>query len=207
MAIFNHAIRSIHLSQMICRILGAILVAFCLFGAINKLNAKEWEAKKEQKSGGFIGVSYKPWLNIGVFGGYQWYLYDKPHFNLGVRLVGALEYEFYYLWHNFTFDITPHFIWDFFNSDKHTLGWHFAPFGFGLGMTAYNDVIRNTSNDFLTSYAYGSRISGSNISLDIGYLFQTGLHYYYDINHQVYITYRAGNMYRHNFKIGYAYKF
>ncbi len=181
----------------------AILIVFCLFSAINKLNAKEWEAKKEQKSGGFIGVNYDPLLTIGVFGGYQWYLYDKPHFHFGVRLVANLDYTFMLYFHKINFDVTPHFIWDFFNSDEHTLGWHFAPFGFGLGMGFYNGVYSNSS--IFNPINYGSAYSLNGFGF--GYLFQTGLHYYHNLHHQVYVIYRAGNIYGHTFKLGYAYKF
>lgn len=193
-----------NLLNKIHRFLGAIIIAFSLIGATNALNAVEWQAKKDEKSGGFVGVNYDPLLTIGVFGGYQWYLYDKPHFHFGVRLVANLDYTFMLYLHKINFDVSPHFIWDFFNSDEHTLGWHFAPLGFGLGMTMYSGGVYSDSSIFNPSY-YGSAYSVSGFGF--GYLFQTGLHYYHNINHQVYLTYRTGNMYGHTFKIGYAYKF
>lgn len=181
--------------------LWAILIAFCFISATNMLNAKEWASGKDEKSGGFVGVNYDPLFTIGVFGGYQWYLYDKPHFHLGVRLVGNFDISFENkLYNAVNFDVSPHLIWDFLNVDEHTLGWHFAPFGFGMQFYIAEGGILKT----------GGSSGGSGFSIgdaNLGYLFQTGLHYYHNLHHQVYVTYRSGNTYKHTFKLGYAYKF
>lgn len=176
--------------QRILRTLSAILIAFALLSAVNALNAKEWHTTKAQKTGGFVGaeLGFAPWWSVGAMGGYQWYFYDKPYFHLGLRLVGHLDYSVVSLGstsaHSIGLGIAPHFIWDFLNIDEHTLGWHFSPLGLDLGFGFYSNG------------AFG---------FAPGYEFNTGLHYYYDIHHQVYFTirYGAGGW----ISLGYAHKF
>ena len=75
MTISNGTIRGnrIVFSQKILRVLGAILIAFGLLGAVNALNAKEWHTTKEQKTGAFVGAEFgfAPWWSVGAVGGYQ----------------------------------------------------------------------------------------------------------------------------------------
>lgn len=68
MTISNGLINAIHcnrivFSQRILRTLGAILIVCGLLGAVNALNAKEWQVTTAQKQGGFVGaeLEFAPW--------------------------------------------------------------------------------------------------------------------------------------------------
>lgn len=151
----------------------------------------KWDNPLEQKEGGFIGVEggFIPYWDIGIISGYQWYFYD---IYLGVRLAGHLNYRYSYnectysndiKYHQVLLGIAPHFIWDFVNVNAHTLGLHLAPLGFNV-----RGIFNGKGVDF---FAY--------------YEFSIGLHYYYDINHQIYLTFRV---FSNNIAmLGYAYKF
>lgn len=179
-------------SQRILRTLGAILIAFGLLGAVNALNAKEWHTTKEQKTGGFVGaeLGFAPGWSVGAVGGYQWYFYDKPYFHLGLRLVGHLDYSMAAAGnisgHSVGIGIAPHFVWDFLNIDEHTLGWHIAPVGLNLNFAFTNH-------------------NGGTFAFAPGYEFNLGLHYYYDIHHQVDFSFRYGL--GGWISLGYTYKF
>lgn len=141
-------------------------------------------APSEQKEGGYMGVEvgFLPIYDVGIIGGYQWYFYE-PY--LGVRLAGHLNYYYFQERPNHTLSlgIAPHFIWDFVNVNAHTLGLHLAPLGFNV-----RGVFNSKGFDFVSFYE-----------------FSAGFHYYYDINHQIYLTFRV---FSNNIVMwGYAYKF
>ncbi|MGX2982457.1 hypothetical protein [Helicobacter sp. 23-1045] len=165
---------------------GKVLVAILLCGALfSQANAKEWHTTKEQKTGGFVGaeLGFAPGWSVGAVGGYQWYFLDKPYFHLGLRLVGHLDYSGYVSVHSVGIGVAPHFVWDFLNIDSHTLGWHIAPAGLNL-----NFLIGNT------------------LSFSPGYEFNLGLHYFYNIHHQVDFSFRYGLL-GGWVSLGYTYKF
>ena len=89
--------------------------------------------------------------------------------------------------HSVGIGVAPHFVWDFLNIDEHTLGWHIAPVGLNLNFIFVNN----------------NRSSASNFSA--GYEFDLGLHYYYDVRHQVDLSFRYGL--GGWISLGYAYKF
>lgn len=160
---------------------------------------------------------------INVFGGYQWYFYDKPYFNLGVRVRGHLGYTNYnadlsYYWYDynnvtltsnaFALGAEAAFMWDFFDYKEHTVGVHFSPLGFEVGIFA------------------GSAKAGGISAFDLGthakfaYIVSLGFHYYYALQHQVFVGWKyrsyantvSGNdkfysVAPHLFTIGYSYKF
>lgn len=209
MTISNGAIlgNRIVFSQRILRTLGAILIVCGLLGAVNALNAKEWQVTTAQKQGAFAGaeLAFAPWWGVSAIGGYQWYFYDKPQFHLGLRLTGRLSYSFnpteYALyssnWHTIGIRVVPAFIWDFLNIDEHTLGWHFAPIGLGV------NIVTNSTTCKSQSYYC---TNGSVTSFGFQYEFATGLHYYYTAHHQALLTFRYGGVGGH-IGLGYAYKF
>lgn len=187
--------------------MGAIVIASGLLGAVNTLNAKEWQVTTTQKQGAFVGaeLGFAPWWGVSAIGGYQWYFYDKPHFHLGLRLTGRLSYSLnstdYYMY-NYTSHIVgirvvPAFIWDFLNIDEHTLGWHIAPIGLGVNIATTSVSCKNNS-------AYC--VDGSTTGFGFQYEFATGLHYYYTAHHQALLTFRYGGVGGY-VGLGYAYKF
>lgn len=149
-------------------------------------------APSEQKEGGYMGVEvgFLPIYDVGIFGGYQWYYYYGEYFHLGARLAGHLNYvkHHYYDYlqkrHHILFlGIAPHFVWDFVNTNSHTLGLYLAPLGFNIA----------------------SVFDGDSVDFDSFYEFSAGFHYYYDINHQIYLTFRVFS--NNIVMLGYAYKF
>ncbi len=199
---------------------------------------------KEPKTGGFIGGEFgfgsgyadTSYYTIGyglynfgylvvpvnVFGGYQWYFYDRPHYMLGVRVRGHFGYTNYNAnlsryWarnsgnasltsHAIQYGAEAQLIWDFLDYESHTLGMHFAPLGFE-GSTFFGKVKANGQTQDLGSHT------------KFAYTIGIGLHYYYSGNHQVYLTHRyrtyshlynTGEYYsvaNNVFSFGYAYKF
>ena len=174
-------------------------------------------------------------------GGYQWYFYDRKWFHLGVALrahIGYTNYNVkmsdYYTNRGMTFDITAHgiqygmeaqFIWDFLNIDAHTLGVHIAPLGFE-GSTILWSIKGQT--DYWNVPGYTTirlaKWERDTNQTSFAYTFSTGLHYYYDINHQLFMHYKYryynGDISTprldsfslvfvpyHTFMVGYAYKF
>ena len=164
---------------------------------------------------------------IYLVGGYQWYFYNKPHFNLGLRFNGRLGYYYQaaeqkiqlyssssYLGfdmieniasaeksinHLLLYGTDAQFLWDFLDRGKHSFGVHFSPIGF-LGQAQF-------SSDSSTNYHFYSQIdktdpsasfsntsntkSSSNYILhSFSYTINFGIHYYYNIYHQIFVTYR-----------------
>lgn len=50
-------------------------------------------------------------IPINVFGGYQWYFYDRPWFHFGVRVRGHIGYS------NYNTDITPYYNYWYLNNN------------------------------------------------------------------------------------------
>ena len=189
-----------------------------------------------QYQGNYWGSSDHTAIPLNVFGGYQWYFYDRPWFHFGVRVRGHIGYTNYntsfsdwWYWgyrNNAKFSISSHaiqygveaqFLWDFLNMGEHTLGWHFAPIGLGgstfFGSLKVNGLGNNASiEDDLTT------------TTKFNYLFSTGFHYYYNAKHMVFATYKyqyfnsdyqptstnraSYSLIAYNsFMLGYAYKF
>ena len=240
------------------------ILVFSLFGGVARAdstkNSDPYKVGiKKPKTGGFVGgefgigsaysyantypsgFSYSgssthSTFPINVFGGYQWYFYDRPWFHFGVRVRGHIGYTNYntsfsdwWYWgyrNNAKFSISSHaiqygveaqFLWDFLNMGEHTLGWHFAPIGLGgstfFGSLKVNGLGNNASiEDDLTT------------TTKFNYLFSTGFHYYYNAKHMVFATYKyqyfnsdyqptstnraSYSLIAYNsFMLGYAYKF
>ena len=153
---------------------------------------------------------------------------NKPYFHLGVRAKGWLGYGYseseiknskgvdyhYYVEQTFNIGSDLAFLWDFVNSDKHSFGVHFAPIGFNV--TFQNDFGRLYKGP---SYDNGERNIVNDTFAYPSYTINLGLHYYYDVNHQVFVDYRhfansvnlepgyATYRLSHQFTLGYAYKF
>lgn len=198
--------------NMIYKSFGAVFISMLLFVSAH---SEEWHIPLETKEGGYVGaeIGFAPGFDIGVIGGYQWYFYDKPYFHLGARLAGHFNYLYYdrgLLYgkaHYLVLGVAPQFIWDFLNIDSHTLGVHFAPLGFNIQARFYENTTSATDSYMLFAAAYE---------------FSAGLHYYIDIRHQLYLTFRFANAggYGNNMNaeypwelgisyinFGYAYKF
>lgn len=147
--------------------------------------------------------------------------------HFGLRLRGHLGYgnhggdlSYYYYYgdtisasvHSLQGGVEASFIWDFLEYKNHTLGWNASPVGFEI------------------AGFFGSVSAGGGESLDLNsyvgfaYMFSSGIHYYYNAKHLVFLTYKyrtyfgngsanTGNKIGfyvspyHNFMIGYAYKF
>ncbi len=177
----------------------------------------------EPKNTGTV-IENPPGFAINVVGGYQWYFYNKPYFHLGVRAKGWLgygyqtykyknNYENYYQGFNHTFNFGSDvaFLWDFVNVDKHSFGVHFAPIGFNVSFDngVSDETKRGDGGSELRKGMKNSDVYGS-------YTINLGLHYYYNVNHQFSVDYRhfansfTANfqiLLRHQFSVGYAYKF
>ncbi|RDU53080.1 hypothetical protein [Helicobacter sp. MIT 01-3238] len=262
---FTHSLFSLHSFSRFCQLSTlAFILAFSLFGGVARAdstkNSDPYKVGiKKPKTGGFVGgefgigsaysyantypsgFSYSgssthSTFPINVFGGYQWYFYDRPWFHFGVRVRGHIGYTNYntsfsdwWYWgyrNNAKFSISSHaiqygveaqFLWDFLNMGEHTLGWHFAPIGLGgstfFGSLKVNGLGNNASiEDDLTT------------TTKFNYLFSTGFHYYYNAKHMVFATYKyqyfnsdyqptstnraSYSLIAYNsFMLGYAYKF
>lgn len=202
---------------------------------------------KEPKTGGFVGgefgigsaIASIPWrisgyayggsnydyvvVPLNIFGGYQWYFYDRPHYTFGIRVRGHIGYTNYNTtfkgWHtsasltsnSIQYGVEGQLLWDFLDYKEYTLGMHFSPLGFE-GSTFFGKGVENGIN--------------TKRNIDLGshtkfaYTIGIGLHYYYAQNHQVYLTYRyrtysnsADSTTKYYsvansvFMLGYAYKF
>ena len=189
---------------------------------------------KEPKTGGFIGGEFGVGgasariagrggnsgyavVPLNVFGGYQWYFYDRPHYAWGIRVRGHIGYTNY----NATikrqnsvsltsnaiqYGAEAQIVWDFLDYEAHTIGLHFAPLGFE-GSTFFGKAKTNGVTYDLDSHS------------DFAFTISIGLHYYYAINHQVSATYKyrtyservnTNKFYSvatSVFMLGYAYKF
>ncbi|MGX2972817.1 outer membrane beta-barrel protein [Helicobacter sp. T3_23-1059] len=177
-------------------------------------------------------------IPINIFGGYQWYFYDRPWFHFGVRVRGHIGYsnyntkmsdynslystnvDFALSSHAIQYGVEAQFLWDFLNMGQHTLGWHFAPIGLE-GSTFFDKFSITASGN-----AQGTGEYDTNIHTKFSYVWNTGLHYYFNAKHMVFATYKyrgyssgyqtAGkgqnsiryyNYSNNSFMLGYAYKF
>ncbi|MGX2983517.1 hypothetical protein [Helicobacter sp. 23-1045] len=213
------------------------------------------------KTGGFVGVEstiviykandwttpspagtyYGKWypevnMPIHLIGGYQWYFYNKPHFNLGVRLKAFFGYGMVYhkeingikfepgnnagyiyggkdsatvlgesettswsLIHTLYYGAEASFLWDFLDRGAHTLGVHFSPVGFN-GSVEFEADIHNTTKGYITAMQNGvsftqpinsksTRAGETRVYLNKYYI-SFGLQYYYNIRHQIFVTYQ-----------------
>ena len=189
---------------------------------------------KEPKTGGFIGGEFGVGgasariagrggnsgyavVPLNVFGGYQWYFYDRPHYAWGIRVRGHIGYTNY----NATikrqnsvsltsnaiqYGAEAQIVWDFLDYEAHTIGLHFAPLGFE-GSTFFGKAKTNGVTYDLDSHS------------DFAFTISIGLHYYYALNHQLSATYKyrtyservnTNKFYSvatSVFMLGYAYKF
>lgn len=81
---------------------------------------------------GAYGIASYPIVPLNIFGGYQWYFYDRPHYTFGVRVRGHIGYTNY----NTTFKglyssasltsnsiqygVEGQLLWDFLDYKEHT---------------------------------------------------------------------------------------
>lgn len=175
--------------------------------------------------GGMQTISNPPSFNINLIGGYQWYFYNHPNFSLGVRAKGYLGYGYkkfsiknsnndYYYGSSNEFNIGSELqiLWDFLNIDKHSLGIHFSPIGFDVNVAIDNE--RFEINSSATNPGKNTKVTTTP-----NYTVSTGIHYYYNANHQLFLDYKyfVNNTYndnydfntrlKHQFILGYSYKF
>ncbi len=98
--------------------------------------------------------------------------------------------------------------------DKHSLGIHFSPIGFDVNVSVDNKSY-DTSNTTNGAQNPGKK---TEVMTTPSYTISTGIHYYYDANHQLFLDYKYfanGSGYendyvfvkRHQFTLGYSYKF
>ncbi len=174
----------------------------------------------------FSETSNPPAFKINLIGGYQWYFYNHPNFSLGVRAKGYLGYGYHKYsgkdngnnYHHSSVNIFNigselQFLWDFLNIDKHSLGIHFSPIGFDVSVNA-----DNTSVDASKTISNGVSGKQTFTYTTPSYTISTGIHYYYDANHQLFLDYKyffnsydskydySSNI-KHSFILGYSYKF
>ncbi len=174
--------------------------------------------------GGMEATSNPPYFSINLIGGYQWYFYNHPNFSLGVRAKGYLGYRYNkvsakdnnnnHYYHNFNgFQIGSElqFLWDFLNMDKHSLGIHFSPIGLDVSVTIDNKSYERNDGGVNPG-------KKTDVNTEPSYTINTGIHYYYNANHQLFLDYKyfvGGNSYKydysfalnHKFTLGYSYKF
>ena len=214
-----------------------------------------WQTSSKNKQGGFIGGELgfsDGWIgvnsnadiisadttfvpHINMIGGYQWYFLDKPWLHLGLRLKGYLGYS------NYSVDNSHHLsnitsyaihtgievgaIYDFVQYKEHTLGVYIAPIGFELSALFGNVTIKNNDTIINKTFSLTPYVTFT-------YKYSMGLHYYYNVNHMVFLGYQINWSYGgskdkyngnrsldnlksmgfqahhfHSFMIGYAYKF
>ena len=163
---------------------------------------------------------------IYLVGGYQWYFYNKPHFNLGLRFNGRLGYLYSVaevkfqsygsgsyggvdmienqritqksVDHILLYGTDAQFLWDFLDRDKHSFGVHFSPIGFeGIAQFSsvsetYYSFISQIYNDNTPPYIVSSntKYSSSGAIHSFSYTINFGIHYTYNIHHQIFVTYR-----------------
>ncbi len=189
----------------------AVIAAVALsFGAASADQYLTLNPFGNAKTGGFIGANIGFGLPTGIpgshsasfkleaGGGYQWYFYNKPYFHLGVRGRAYLEYENFRKTDAIAFGMDVAILWDFLDMGsqmrRHTLGVHFSPIGFKAGKS----YARATGSSY-----YGATIAA--------YALNLGLHYYFNLHHQVSVDYKhfAGDTtgYDDAITFGYAYKF
>ena len=176
---------------------------------------------------GFQEISNPPVFRINLIGGYQWYFYNHPNFSLGVRAKGYLGYGYYkysvkdngnnYYYSNsneVNIGSELQFLWDFLNIDKHSLGIHLSPIGFDINVEVDNESY-DTSNTTNGATNPGKKTS---VYTTPSYTVSTGIHYYYDANHQLFLDYKYLTRrydysydfhigFEHQFTFGYSYKF
>lgn len=174
---------------------------------------------------------------INLMGGYQWYFYNRPWFHLGVAIKAHIGYTNYNeefedyrsdgrWWasevtaHGIQYGLEAKFLWDFLNKGNHSLGVSVAPLGFEGSSIIYNEKYDfgslNTYED--RGKQYGRAEKGTKTTFT--YTFSGGLHYYYNINHQLFVYYKyrfysdiitgkTGYAFApsHTLMTGYAYKF
>ncbi len=174
----------------------------------------------------FSEISNSPVFRINLIGGYQWYFYNHPNFSLGVRAKGYLGYGYHKFstkdngnnYHHssinsFNIGSELQILWDFLNIDKHSLGIHFSPIGFDVSVNA-----DTTSIDTSKTTNNATDRKTTDIFTTPSYTISTGIHYYYNANHQLFLDYKyLTNSYNHTyyydsslkhlFTFGYAYKF
>lgn len=171
---------------------------------------------------------------INLMGGYQWYFYNRPWFHLGVAIKAHIGYTNYNekfedyrsdsrWWaselttHGIQYGLEAKFLWDFLNKGNHSLGVSVAPLGFEGSTIIYSERydFGARANEIKT---YGRVEKG--IQTTFTYTFSGGLHYYYNINHQLFVYYKyryystiITDIQRyvfapsHTLMTGYAYKF
>lgn len=164
---------------------------------------------------------------IYIVGGYQWYFYNKPHFNLGLRFNGKLGYfhvdveqkgQIYSnysvgrvdvidnqtftergITHSLLYGTDAQFLWDFLDRGKHSFGVHFSPIGFEghtqfdkkiLTFYHFYSFINNDNPQGNTISTTNTKISGNAILHSFYYTINFGIQYYYNIHHQIFVTYR-----------------
>lgn len=158
--------------------------------------------------------------NINIIGGYQWYFYNKPHFNLGLRFNVYLGYSIMYsreelheytniagdvynidqttdnIYHSLYYGADAQFLWDFLDRGSHTLGVHLSPLGFE-GSIMFDGSVTNTKQENIEngnvvwSYSYSGKVTSADSRRYFTfYIINLGIHYYYNIHHQVFVTYK-----------------
>ena len=114
------------------------------------------------------------------------------------------------------------YIWDFLDKGKHTIGLDIAPIGFE-GSTYFGKLQSKYSSDLEGLTKHNMTI---NTYTKFAYTASIGLHYYYNVNHQVFFAYKIrsysttptaklktndttkiSNTANHALLLGYAYKF
>lgn len=140
---------------------------------------------------------------INLMGGYQWYFYNRPWFHLGVAIkvhIGYTNYnekfyDSYYDGRWYATDMTAHgiqygleakFLWDFLNKGNHSLGVSVAPLGFEGSSIIWQEY--HTWD--LGGIKKHVRTDTKGTQTAFTYTFSGGLHYYYDINHQLFVYYK-----------------
>ncbi len=168
----------------------------------------------------YQSITYSPAItpSINIIGGYQWYFYNKPHFNLGLRLKAYLGYSITYMreelheytnivgdeynidetvdhiYHNLYYGADAQFLWDFLDRGSHTLGVHLSPFGFE-GHIGFDGSSGTTKREIIENgnvvWSYSGKVTiQKNIGYGTYYIINLGIHYYYNTHHQVFVTYK-----------------
>ncbi len=157
-------------------------------------------------------------IPIYIIGGYQWYFYNKPHFNLGLRVNGYVGYSYQKLktkdieenydtdtpnldtnketitinnMHYIYYGAEAQFLWDFLDRGSHTLGVHFSPIGF-MGLVFIDNSTLDSEMVYVNGgnppWYYHSKNKQEHYATY--YTISFGLHYYLNVHHQLFMTYQ-----------------
>ncbi|MGX2972970.1 hypothetical protein [Helicobacter sp. T3_23-1059] len=150
-----------------------------------------WKAQTPKETE-ILGTPYKQTFNapINLIFGYQWYYMQNQglrvkanigYANYNAKIVGD-TYEAGFKWdyptttHAIQYGLELAWVWDFMRKGKHTLGLELSALGFE-GMSYFSE------------FDFGGDVKPKGNFTKIAWTSRIGLHYYFNVNHQVALSY------------------